>query len=79
MDSWIETHHEIVAAVTRMIDIDSGTPRVVEEIYGNQGTGGIYDLCVLLTNQFETEFTGRDWDGEYFEELENFLSKIMAS
>jgi hypothetical protein len=37
------------------------------------GTGGLYELAESLTDDFEKLNAGRLWDGEFFEEIWDFL------
>jgi hypothetical protein len=71
-DNWHETHFEIVKAIVL-------TP---EDAYNKvtntecmKGTGGLYELAEELTNKFEELHKGREWDGEYFDTLEEFLEQ----
>lgn len=74
--SWIETHHEVVKAITlRMADDEyNGAARARAEA---QGTGGLYELAEELTDKFEAANKGRQWDGEFFEEVEEFLNQEL--
>lgn len=75
--SWIETHHEVVAYITRQLELNdymtSGT--IVRNSYESNGTGGLYELAEDWTNEFETVNKDRDWDGDFFDEIEIFLNK----
>lgn len=73
-DSWYETHHEVVSFLTLEYERDSVTSRVAE-FYERNGTGGMYELARELTDEFETLNKGREWDGEFFEEIEFFLTQ----
>ena len=72
--SWHETHHEVVSFLTLEYERDSVTSRVAE-FYERNGTGGMYELARELTDEFETLNKGREWDGEFFEEIEFFLTQ----
>lgn len=74
--SWYETHHEVVSFLTLEYERDSVTSKVAEFLERN-GTGGMYELAEELTNKFESLHEGREWDGEFFEELEYFLTKEL--
>ena len=76
-DSWCETHHEIVAAITYNLNLPQYNGRA-REIEGTQGTGGLYELAKELTDKFETLNGDREWDGEFFDEIENFLEKELG-
>lgn len=75
--SWAETHHEIVANVTMAMERDEW-PTAIKNAVETEGTGGIYDLCINLTNQFENEYEGVIWDGEWFDTLDQFLEKNLS-
>jgi hypothetical protein len=77
--SWIETHHEVVSYITRQLDNNylSMDTKVAKE-YESGGTGRVYELAADWTDLFESENNGRDWDGEFFDELEEFLNKQNA-
>lgn len=76
-DSWNETHFEVVQAIT-IEHIKDNPQGLVKERHEAQGHGGLYELAVELTNEFEELNKGREWDGEYFQEIEEFL-KIKLS
>jgi hypothetical protein len=70
--SWQETHFEIVAYITNNREGEVG------EIYQNvsdYGTGGLYELAEKWTDEFEKLNEGRAWDGEFFDEIEQFCNK----
>ena len=39
-----------------------------------QGTGGMYELAEELTDEFEKLNADREWDGEFFDEIEEFIT-----
>jgi hypothetical protein len=74
--SWVETHHEVVSEITQALTAEELGPefknravRVSEE----EGTGGIYQLAEALTDKFEELNKGRVWDGEFFDEVNEFM------
>ena len=74
--SWAETHHEIVTIINYQIDRDFGDiPRLLDEILSTEGTGGIYDLCIDLTTEFESINEGRVWDGDWLDEVIEFVKE----
>lgn len=66
--SWMETHHEVVEFVT--LNADEGELRRRRHL---QGTGGIYELAEEWTDEFEKLHEGRQWDGEFYDEIQKFL------
>lgn len=72
--SWIETHYEVVSAITIELAKDEDEmSTVVLNRQQEQGHGGIYELSEELTSEFEEINKDRDWDGEFFDEIDNFL------
>lgn len=73
----METHHEVVAYITRQLELNDymteGTK--VRQAHESQGTGGLYGLSQDWTNEFETENKDREWDGDFFDEVEVFLNQ----
>jgi len=62
-ESWAETHFEI--------SILLNNNDAVQERYG---MGGTWEFSQQLTDEFETLHEGREWDGEWFDEIETFMS-----
>jgi len=74
--SWVEAHHEAVKFITE--DLMRDEPRTKAAIIAEErGTGGLYELAEDLANQFEHKYKGREWDGEYFDEIEAFLTEKL--
>lgn len=80
--SWAETHHEIVTIINYQIDRDVNIfgqmPRLLDEILSTEGTGGIYDLCIDLTTEFETINDGRVWDGDWLDAVIDFVKEKIS-
>ena len=76
-DEWMETHYEIVQAITLMLyDEDIDEDGILYKRHDEQGTGGMYMLSEELTDAFEKEYEGALWgaDFDYYDTLENFLN-----
>lgn len=69
--SWMETHHEVVAAITAIICYD--TPGQVTEDLEQHGSTVLYDIAEKLTDLFESRNLGRFWDGDFIEEVEQWV------
>jgi hypothetical protein len=74
--NWIETHHQVVEAITLNLEKDRYEGEVKRR-YDAQGRGGIWELAEELTDKFEKLNKNREWDGEYFDELEDFLTEEL--
>lgn len=74
--SWHETHYEIVAEIERISNLDEPFGVVIERQEA-QGHCGLYELAQELTDEFEMLFEGKEWDGEFFDEMEKFLKQKL--
>ena len=74
--SWQETHFEVVSIISCIWRLDKPYGVVLQR-HEEQGTGGLYELAEELTDKFETLNKDREWDGEFFEEIEEFLTKKL--
>jgi hypothetical protein len=86
--SWMETHHEVVAFITKQLmvfdhtaAINQDAPHKIYETASEVGTYGMYDLAKAWTNEFEELNKGRKWDGDgdYFDEIEKFCEQKNKS
>ena len=77
-ENWHETHFEVVSAITQELRKDpNDIAPVVAKRQLEQGTGGMYELAQELTDKFEELNKGRYWDGEYYDEIEEFMEKEL--
>ncbi len=80
-ESWQETHYEVVAAITIKLLADDQYAEFRDDLacltIREKGHGGLYELAYDLTDEFENLHQGREWDGEFFEEIENFLDEKL--
>jgi hypothetical protein len=70
--SWQETHFEVVSHLTQMADHSGSISNLARE---EGGTGRLYELAEDLTDEFEWQYEGIEWDGDYFDKIEIFLKK----
>lgn len=77
-EAWTETHHVMVENVERMLysDEDAWAPKL-HKAQTEGGMGGIWLLCRELTDKFEQENIGVEWDGEWFDAIDAFLEKEL--
>ena len=76
--SWIETYHEVVSFMTLQYERDADFSSRMSKVSEERGTGGWYELAEELTNKFENLHKGREWDGDFFDEIEYFLTKELC-
>lgn len=77
-ESWQETHYEVVQAIT-MEQAKDNPQGLVKERHEAQGHGGLYELALEITNEFEKLNEGREWDGDFFDEIDKFLKEKLFS
>ncbi len=73
-ESWHESHFEFVEIIVRSLDTEGSYPY---QVHTTMGTGGLYELARNMTNQFEQLHAGKSWDGEFFDEVENFATSYF--
>ena len=66
--SWIETFYEVTANLNFYISKSD----YIAEIYKEGGRCAMHNLAESLTDDFERKNKGREWDGEFFEEIDEF-------
>ena len=69
-EDWSETHFEVVNLITMAISEDN--PFILKE-YENGGVGRMYELANDWTDEFEKQNEGKEWDGDWFEAIEDFM------
>jgi len=74
--SWQETHFEIVSAIALEMQKDELSGKV-KEFHDESGYGGLYELAEQLTDIFEKQNEGRDWDGDFRDVIEEFIEKYL--
>ncbi len=71
LPSYLETHFEIVDLIC--IDTDN-EDSLAYHIAETQGRGGMYKLAEKLTDEFEEIYQGREWDGDFFDTISEFIN-----
>jgi hypothetical protein len=69
-DSWIETYSEISRLIRELIENENPN---ITKLYEEVGYGLIYELSKKFTNEFEYINKNKEWDGDWFDALENFI------
>ncbi len=75
--SWHETHFEIVAAITFELQKQTPAKGVLDRL-NSQGKGGLYELASELTDEFENLHEDTEWDGDFFDVIEEFIHLKFA-
>lgn len=69
---WNETHYEIVSAIEKIMSLDEPTG-LAADCHRADGHGGLYQLAEELTDEFEAAHANVIWDGNYFDEIDEFI------
>lgn len=77
-ESWAETHFEVSKAVSRAFTnlLSEPSQLIIDAIEGG-GYFALHALSVQITNEFEELKRGRNWDGEFLDELVDFLEERL--
>lgn len=68
--SWYESHYFVCLHIGETADKKS---TLANHRSSTQGIGGLWELSQELTDEFEALNQGREWDGEWMEELDAWL------
>ena len=73
--SWIETYFEVVSYIQGELSLEDECCKIVKDAMNAEGYCSLYDLAEKLTDEFEEINKGREWDGEFIEEIDVFLNE----
>ena len=73
-EEYLETYFEINMRIAESL-LDYNTKDFVTRRYEQQGRGGMYELAKELTDEFQEIHKDKEWDGEFFDELDLFWKK----
>lgn len=76
-DNWHETHFEVVTEINLQI-IENRPCKRIYETLEKIGHGGLYELAKELTDKFEEQNKGVEWDGDWFDAIQDFLSEELS-
>jgi hypothetical protein len=71
--SWMETFYEMTSSITMELAKEPHIGLLVAKRYEEQGHGGMYELAQELTDEFERLYAGRQWDGDFFDAIQDFI------
>lgn len=77
--SWYETFYEVVDNISLAFDqitLEWDSKRL-QHVQDTQGRMGLVELAKELTDKFELKNKDREWNGEFFEEIDEFLEKEL--
>jgi creatinine amidohydrolase/Fe(II)-dependent formamide hydrolase-like protein len=78
LEEYLETHYEIVQAITVEYMKDKSQGRV-REVHDENGHGGLYQLAKELTDKFQATYKDIVWgmELEWFDTIEEFLKEEL--
>ena len=71
--SWVRTHHEVVMLISTEHASKMEAIRTSKYHSGDRMT--FIDYAIDWTNEFEKKNKDRQWDGEFLEEIEQFVEQ----
>lgn len=74
--SWQETHYEFIGMIEQCRLMEK-QPNKIKDINDNQGTGGFWELAKELTDKFEKAHEGYEFDGEFFDSVEEKFNEWL--
>lgn len=73
---YLEAYFEFSAEIMRLADQGGNK---ISDLYQEQGRGSMWELAEELTNSFMEQNKDREWDGEFFDEVDSFIDKYLKS
>lgn len=71
-ESWYETFFELSQEFHEVLRRDNLIGEI-KNAYESHGRGAIYELAEQWTDEFEKINEDREWDGEFYDEIEDFF------
>lgn len=77
--AWLETHFEVVDAIATATMDETWEYTMCAELGDSEGYNRtmLYDLSIQWTDEFEKLHEGREWDGEWMEEVWKFMENKL--
>lgn len=77
--SWMETFYEFTSLIEGMRSEEKNPHPIINNIQETQGTVGFYELAQELTNKFEKKFKDHEWDGQFYDEVNNYFMEHLTA
>lgn len=74
MTSFTHTLIEFTLLAGNDLSVFSRGPRICQ-VYEEGGRGALYDTLLELTTSFETMYEGFEWDGEFFDAVDQYWNE----
>lgn len=75
---FLETHFEVCNALTLYVaklERDGKTLECIKSV----GCTSLYDLSICWAVEFDKLHNGREWDGEFFDEIDRFMQRKLST
>lgn len=73
-NNWKETYFEVTSFMIERILEDDTADTEINRTKLSQGSTALYSLAEQWADEFEELNKGREWDGEFFDEIEQFCA-----
>jgi len=77
-DSWLETFYEIVTTINERYETENPFAPLALEVSYKGGRGFRRLLAEAMTDEFENMNKGREWDGGFFDEVDDFVGIVLS-
>lgn len=71
--SWMETYFEVVSYINGEVTLDDDCSQIVKDAMYGEGYASLYDMAEKFTDEFEEINEGREWEGEFVDEINSFM------
>lgn len=74
----LETHYEVSSELSQ--NLNAPAPyrnEALQNLYKRGGRGAVWELAETITIEFAQKYESHQWDGEYFDFLEEFIESKL--
>lgn len=73
LEEYLKTHYEVVKNLEYGLNGTYSNAKLIS-YYEKHGIGGIWELAKSITDDFQFIHRNREWDGEWLDELEKYVT-----
>lgn len=78
--TYLETHYEVSVRLYYNLNRGQGAEyRKLMDLYEKHGRGIMWQLAEQITDSFEKQNEGSEWDGEWEDEVGNFIEDFILN
>lgn len=73
LEDYLETHYQVVSEIEYVALGNYPSSVKLQNYRSDHGIGAMWELAKSITDDFEALHRGREWDGEWMDELEKYI------